>query len=258
MNKGSLRETLDKKENIDCVFLRLSDPTVAEVLARAGIKMFVLDCEHYCFSEESMLSIIRACNQCGAECLIRVKGVDSSKIGRLLDAGACGVLLADTESAEEVRECVNAVKYPPLGKRGVSTDSRNNWYGYKTADLSVYPVQENENTVIGVIIETEGAINTLDDILSIPELDFASVGTMDLSYALGVPGQTKSQTVVETKQQIYKKILEHGKAALDKCGSKEDRELLQKKGISCFYIASDIELFKKGLRSVDFSEKKQL
>ena len=94
---------------------------------------------------------------------------------------------------------------------------------------------------------TATAIADLDEILKIPELDFLSVGTMDLTYACGVPGDIHNIDVQRLKMNIYQKIIGAGKTALDKTFTEEEIERGKENGIGCFYVASDMELIKKGL-----------
>ena len=132
--------------------------------------------------------------------------------------------MADTVDSSQVRELVKAVKYPPVGERGVSTESRNNHYGLSGTGVSEFPRAQNRSTIIGAIIETATAIADLDEILKIPELDFLSVGTMDLTYACGVPGDIHNIDVQRLKMNIYQKIIGAGKTALDKTFTEEEIE----------------------------------
>ena len=245
--ENQVKRKLKEKQEITSVFLRIPDPTAAELMAAEGIDLLVIDQEHYVFPEEMIRQILGITNNTKTTCLIRVSQVEQEKIGKLLDAGAGGILLADARDAKQVKELVNAVKYAPIGKRGVSTESRSNGYGLKIKDLKAFPGIENQNTIIGVIIETQSASEELDEILKIKEVDFLSVGTMDLTYACNVPGETKHQSVIKLKEEIYKKITASGKSALDKAFEEADIEAARKNGINCFYLASDMELLKRGI-----------
>ena len=242
-----VKEKMMKHQRIACAFLRIPDPSIAEVMAGEGVDLLVSDQEQYEINEETMLHIIRAAGCYGCPCLIRVSQIDREKIGRLMDGGAGGILLADTVDSSQVRELVKAVKYPPVGERGVSTESRNNHYGLSGTGVSEFPRAQNRSTIIGAIIETATAIADLDEILKIPELDFLSVGTMDLTYACGVPGDIHNIDVQRLKMNIYQKIIGAGKTALDKTFTEEEIERGKENGIGCFYVASDMELIKKGL-----------
>ena len=105
----------------------------------------------------------------------------------------------------------------------------------------------NDKTVIGVIIETKSAIADLDQILALSELDFVSVGTMDLSFAFGVPGETNHPEIIEIKREIYRRVIASGKSALDKTPNQIALDEARQSGINCLYINSDTTLLKKGV-----------
>ena len=246
MKKGLKRKLRDRDEVV-CAFLRIPDPAVAEIMALSGVEMFVIDMEHYVFDLQTVQNIVRAAELYGAECLIRVTDSEHGLIGRVLDLGASGILLADAVDSNQVRKLVEAVKYPPIGKRGASTDSRAGRYGYFNALPQQYPQIMNDKTVIGAIIETKSAIADLDQILAISELDFVSVGTMDLTFAFGVPGETNHPEIIEIKREIYRRVIASGKSALDKTPNQIALDEARQSGINCLYINSDTTLLKKGV-----------
>ena len=147
MKKGLKRKLRDRDEVV-CAFLRIPDPAVAEIMALSGVEMFVIDMEHYVFDLQTVQNIVRAAELYGAECLIRVTDSEHGLIGRVLDLGASGILLADAVDSNQVRKLVEAVKYPPIGTRGASTDSRAGRYGYFNALPQQYPQIMNDKTVI--------------------------------------------------------------------------------------------------------------
>ena len=66
-----VKEKMMKHQRIACAFLRIPDPSIAEVMAGEGVDLLVIDQEHYVFNEETMLHIIRAAGCYGCPCLIR-------------------------------------------------------------------------------------------------------------------------------------------------------------------------------------------
>ena len=250
MPKKDLKQKLRDKDEIICGFLRIPDPAVAEIMALAGVELFIIDREHYIFDYETAQNIVRTAEIYGADCLVRITDTNHGEIGRLLDMGATGVLLANTVNSEQVADLVQAVKYPPIGMRGASTDSRAGKYGYLLDDLATYPSVMNERTVIATIIETKSAIADLDAILAIPEVDVMSVGTLDLTFAFDVPGESDNAEIVSVKKDIYQRIVAAGKTALDKAMTEEDVTAARSVGIKCIYVGSDTGLLKKGLDEI--------
>ena len=80
------------------------------------------------------------------------------------------------------------------------------------------------------------------------ELDIVSVGTADLSYALGCPGQSNHPDLPGCKENVYRKILSSGKMALDKSFTEEDlRDRYKAEASAVFYVGSDMSILNKGL-----------
>lgn len=243
-----VKEKIRKLEPIICAFMRIPDPSVAEIMSLSGVDLIVIDCEHYQFNPETLVNIIRAADIYGVSCLIRVTGVNHGEICRYLDMGAAGIFLADAEDSNQVKKVVDAVKYYPLGHRGLSTDSRGSHFNLVT-DIGKHTEFFNANTIIAVVIETKSAVKDLDQILSIPEVDILSVGTADLALAYELTDEEKRPTLLRLKKSIYKKIISSGKIALDIASTSKDARKLFNLGIRCFYITSDsvllVETFKK-------------
>lgn len=244
---NTIREKIKKNQPLACAFLRMPEPSSAEIMAVNGIDLIVIDWEHYQHNSETMVNIVRAADAYGTACLVRVADVRPAVIGRLMDMGAAGIMLADAQDAQQIKELVDAVKYYPVGHRGVSTDSRAGKYGHLISDSTQYGEIVNQATVIAAIIETKSAVDDLENILSIPELDIVSVGTADLSYALGCPGQSNHPDLLRCKENVYRKILSSGKMALDKSFTEEDLRDRYNAGIRCFYVGSDMSILNKGL-----------
>ena len=246
---NKVKQKIINNEPVICAFIRIPEPSIAEIMAICGVELIVLDCEHYQFNPETLVNIIRAADIYGVSCLVRITGADPGHVCRMLDMGAAGILLADAENAEQVRKVVDAAKFFPHGHRGVSTDSRGNQFGF-LVDSRDHARYSNDNTIIFVVVETQGAVEELDEILAIPEVDIVSVGAADLSHTYGYPGEPDHPKLLELRESIYQRIVASGKMALDKAPTLEDAERAYRRGIRCFYVSSDAMLLSSGLKKV--------
>ena len=95
-------------------------PLLCEMFGHLGYDFAVLDLEHVLRSPAELEHAIRACELGGYEAWVRVPEVDAKLIGRVLDAGARGVVLAGLDSAEQAERAVAAAYFPPRGRRGIS------------------------------------------------------------------------------------------------------------------------------------------
>ncbi len=60
----------------------------------------------------------------------------------------------------------------------------------------------HENTLLVIQIERQEAVENLEGILSIPGVDVACLGYMDLSVDLGIPGQVEHPRMVEAIERM--------------------------------------------------------
>jgi len=122
----------------------------------------------------------------------------------VLDAGAYGVIVPMVNSAKDAEKAVKAVKYPPVGSRGVGL-ARAQGYGF---DFDEYAATINEESVVIVQMEHIDAVNNLDSIVSVEGIDGCIIGPYDLSGSLGVPGDFAHPQVLgalKTVEEICKK-----------------------------------------------------
>jgi 4-hydroxy-2-oxoheptanedioate aldolase len=152
-----------------------------EVLARQGFDWIMIDMQHGCIEYGDALAMIRAVDQTPAAPIVRVPSNEPSVIGRVLDAGALGVLVPMIQTAEDARKAVEAALYPPLGRRS---------FGPVRAGLRdgpTYFADANERITVVLMIETKEALEAVDEIASVPGVSALFVGPFDLSLALGLP-----------------------------------------------------------------------
>jgi 2-keto-3-deoxy-L-rhamnonate aldolase RhmA len=87
---------------------------------------------------------------------------------KYLVAGAQGILLPQCESKLDVEKLVDAVKFPPVGQRGLAGERWNAWAMARRSDhddevsstsslsLADCVAESNRNSVVGVLVETHG------------------------------------------------------------------------------------------------------
>jgi 2-dehydro-3-deoxyglucarate aldolase len=119
----------------------------------------------------------------------------------VLDAGAHGVIVPMVSTAAQAKAAVGAVRYPPVGVRGVGL-SRAQGYG---AGFERYLRDIEPNTILIAQIEHADAISNLDEILSIDEIDATIIGPYDLSGSVGKPGKFDDPEVQELLKR-YKEV----------------------------------------------------
>ncbi len=153
----------------------------AEALATSGFDWVLIDMQHGCIDYDTALSMIRAVDLGKAEPIVRVPWNDPGIIGKVLDAGALGVVIPMIQSAEDARRAVNACLYPPLGSRSFGP------VRVGLRDGPKYFTNANARVAVVPMIETAQALAEVDEIAATPGVDALFVGPFDLSIALGLP-----------------------------------------------------------------------
>jgi len=186
-------------------WITVGDPIVAEIMAKSGFEWLAVDMEHSAITIEQTQNLIRIIELCGVVPLVRVSDNDPVLIKRVMDAGAHGVIVPTVNTREDAERAVSAVKYPPLGRRGVGL-GRAQGYGL---EFEKYKKWVNTGSIVIVQIEHIEAINNLEEILSVKGVDGSMIGPYDLSGSLGHPGEFKNKKVKEavgSYEKICKKL----------------------------------------------------
>lgn len=156
-------------------------PNVMEVTARAGFDFVCIDLQHGLASEESVIGLLRSLDLTGAFPFVRVGWNRPDAIGRVLDAGAMGVIVPMVNSAQAAAQAVASCRYAPTGARSFGPMRVAMREG---ADY--YPAA-NEAIVMAVMVETREALDNLDAIAATSGVDVIFLGPFDLSVSLGLP-----------------------------------------------------------------------
>ena len=118
MNPSLVRQKITRGETVWCAKACYHDPELVELIARAGFDGIWICLEHKRLDPAVLYSLIQACRLAGADALVRVKPSNYSDLLYLLEAGAHGIMLPRVRNADEVREVIAAMKFPPEGRRG--------------------------------------------------------------------------------------------------------------------------------------------
>lgn len=183
-------------------WITLNNPSIAEIMADAGFNWLCIDMEHSVTDYSEAQQLIMAVQSKKIKAFVRVGENNIRIIKRVLDAGADGIIVPSVNSAAEAKKAVDAVKYPPFGKRGVGL-ARAQSYGFGFDDY-----RDNGAKDIKLIVQIEHihAIRELDAILQTEGIDGTFIGPYDLSGSLGKPGQWDEPDVKEALK-IYEETV---------------------------------------------------
>ncbi|MDP3735451.1 MAG: aldolase/citrate lyase family protein [bacterium] len=165
-------------------WITLGHPSIAEIFAAADFDWVCVDMEHSVIDYTEAQLLIAAIQSKGKQAYVRVGENNPRIIKRVLDAGADGIIVPMVCSASDARRAVEAVRYPPRGKRGVGL-ARAQGYGFS---FDEYKRGKAKDIKLVVIIEHIDAIKNLREIIEVEGVDGTFIGPYDLSGSLGKPG----------------------------------------------------------------------
>ncbi len=161
------------------------DPSVYELVSLLGFDGIWLDLEHHATSDETAANLMRAARVGSSDVIARPAKGEFMRMGRLLEAGAQGIMYPRCESADEAAELVRWAKFAPQGERGV--DGANGDNPYCAMPMPPYLKAANEHTLLIVQLESPTALDQAEAIAKVPGVDVLMLGPGDLSVIAGIP-----------------------------------------------------------------------
>jgi 2-keto-3-deoxy-L-rhamnonate aldolase RhmA len=190
----------------------IADPQIVEIIGHAGFDAAFIDMEHTSFDLRDVQLMVMAAERVGITPIVRTPGFDPAFILRLLDMGVQGIQVPHISSAKAARAAVQAVRYAPLGDRGMAGASRASDYG--KIPIAQHMEQSNREVTLAVMVEDLPALDDIDAIASVDGLDIVAVGPSDMSRALGVGGTSDHPKLVETVHRVADAVRKGGIARL--------------------------------------------
>ena len=206
MTYTGLRDRLRRREPLAAAFLDLGSPVSAEVTARSGFDVVVVDLEHGAGDENAARAQIQAADP-HATVVVRVPE-GPAQVGRMLDAGASGVIVPQVADADHAETAARATRY--AGTRGISPFSRGNRFGAAGPD---FRAQADAALACIVQIERASALEAVDAIAALDDVDALLMGPADLSADLGCALDLAGPELQDAARRIAQAASKHGKTA---------------------------------------------
>lgn len=224
------------------LYVMAKDPTLIEFAKMAGYDFIRIDYEHILFSASELRNLIRTAKLVGLMVQIRVPNM--GEITKLLDMGVDSIVVTDVNTVEKAKEAIEAVKYWPLGQRGMYPVGRCVW----GKSWPEYLETANNEVSLGIQIESVAAKPILDEIIGLEGIDMISSGKQDISQSAGIPGKVSDPVVLDMEEAIVKTALKHGKVPICMATSKKRVDELMEMGQQVFTVDMDYELIRKAYK----------
>src|SRR5262245_36412078 len=190
---------------------QLCHPKLVEIIGfQGGFDAVWLDQEHAGISIAQIEEAARAARGVGLDSFVRLAPTDYATVMRPLEAGAGGVMAAQVRSARQAEEVVRWAKFHPRGLRGINSSGCD--AGFGTVPFAEYLRRANAETFVAVQIEHKDAVEDVEAIAAVPDVDVLFIGPADLSQSLGVPGAWEDPVVWEAVERVARAARAHGRA----------------------------------------------
>ncbi len=161
---------------------------------------------------------------------------------RALDAGIQNVLFTDCRTPDDVRECIRFVRSETPEAGGIHGYGMRRYIGYTLESGQEAWTKAMDNAVIAIMIEKKGAIENLEEILSIKGVDMVQFGPADYSISIGKPGQRQAPEVQKAEKYMIEMALKMGVAPRVEAASFEQAKPYIEMGVRHFCIGWDIRI----------------
>jgi 4-hydroxy-2-oxoheptanedioate aldolase len=238
------------------IALHLTDPSVYEMAGLMGFDAIWMDMEHHGYSLETAAGLMRAARVGGTDIVARPARGEFMRMGRMLEAGASGIMYPRCDSAEEAREVVRWAKFAPIGRRGF--DGSGPDVPYLLTPMDRYLREANEQTFVIIQLEEPHAVDRAEEIAAVPGVDMLMFGPADFTVITGIPGEFSHPSVVDAQEKVARAAKNAGKHLAATCGSLDAARRMIEMGARLVFHGCDLIFVKNGLERVKADFGKEL
>ena len=223
-------------------WLGINSPVSAEAMAKLDWDTVTIDTQHGMVDLGQAMTMLQAIAATGKITLCRVPWNDPTWIMKFLDAGAVGIICPMINTKSQCENFVGACRYAPEGGRS--------WGPVRIPFSNPLDYKEWANSNIATIamIETQEALDNLEDIMSVAGLNAIYVGPSDLAISLGEKPDilARSKKVQNAMNHILKTANKYGIEPGLHTGSGEMAKEYLSNGWRLTTILNDVRLMALG------------
>ena len=241
MRINQLRARLQQGQHVFGTMIQeVSSPFIVHVMKNPGFDFVLVDMEHGKFDLESTGDLLQMIRLTDMTCLVRASDNQYPLMARVLDAGAEGVMVPRISSRQDVEAVIRSVRYPPLGLRGLAVTRGQN--DYNRIDGPTFVQHANRENLVIIQIERKEALDNIDDVLSVPGVDVALIGPVDLATSLDIPLNFDHPKMHEAIQKVIDACQRHHVYTGMHAASLEALSYWGKRGILMLSSQSDLDI----------------
>ncbi len=188
-------------------------PQLVELYGFIGVDFVIVGAEVEAVDMSRIEEMIRAADAARTVPIVKLRRPDVELIAEVMNAGAPMVMVPHITTREQLELMVRGAMFEPDGLRGECPLARYNAYGALNL-AEVHDLANRSHAVIPIIEDAE-ALDNLDDLMSVENVDIFEIGPYDLSRSLGETGQGfTGQKTMAAIEKVCAAAQRHGKSVL--------------------------------------------
>jgi 4-hydroxy-2-oxoheptanedioate aldolase len=249
MSKANfIKDKIASGQTVLGIWTILNSAQHCEVMAEAGLDFQILDLEHGTFDTASLDQCIRSCLSSDCSPLVRPASASGTQIQTALDLGAHGVVVPQVTGISEAQDVVAQCHYFPKGRRGFNPFTRAGSFSPSRHGHQRNALKDGFG-LTSVIIENQSALDDIDRVLEIKEIDMLYLGVYDMSLAFGCNGDVNHPKVKEFVKTLVPKIRSAGKSAGLMVKNEEEMKAAVQLGANFLVYGVDTFLLSRAIKS---------
>ena len=249
MRPNKLREKLNAGEPTLSTHILSPWPSFVEILGYTGLYDYVEFVGEYTnFDLHDLDNLCRAAELHGMGSMMKIDQSNQAFIAqRAVGAGFTSLLYTDCRSADDVRLCLRLARpdTPEDGGLYGVANRRSAYPGYGGAPEYVQALRD---VVVAVMIEKKGAVEELEEVLSIPGVDMVQWGPADYCMSMGRAGDSGDPDMQAVGKRVFETAIKMGVAPRAEISSLDEAKMYLDMGVRHFSIGTDIHILSKWWR----------
>ena len=227
-------------------WLHLPNSFIAESFGKMGWDSITIDMQHGQNDYQSSIAILQSLQNSKSTPMVRVPWVEPGIIMKMLDLGVLGIIAPMINNKKQCEEFVSYCYYPDKGQRSFGPMRAQLHYGKE------YFKEANDNVLSFAMIETEEAVNNIDEILSVPELSGVYIGPADMSSSYGLTPKfdVEEKIILKNLEMIVEKTKKYKKISGIHNGSTKYAKKMLKMGFNLVTILSEYRIMSDAAQSI--------
>ena len=243
MRANKFRELLKADKPTIGTHIHTTWPSIVEAIGHTGTYDYVeFVAEYGPFDLYAFDDMCRAAELYDMSMMVKVDQEPRGFIAqRAIGSGFQSVLFSDCRSANEVRECVSIAR-PETPEDGGTYGVATRRFTYMGYGGSMDYVRALRDVVVVIMIEKDGAVQNLEEVLSVPGVDMIQWGGSDYSMSVGRAGQRGSAEIKAVERKVIETSLKMGVPPRAEINTADQAKYYLDMGVRHFCIGTDVNI----------------